>query len=361
MIWAIGSIVPLVLLWLSEVGKYDFSALWIAGQQAVHGDAASAYNKSIAQQYADRFTQGVGAEFPYPPHALFFFVPFALLPYLPGYVAWNLASAAFFWWAARPYMPKGFPSILSALTPAALLCIDFGQTGLFAGALWLLAFRGKWPAVALLTFKPHIGLLSVLSIRDRASFVRIVVLVLGLIAASVAIFGLATWAGFVDRALLHADLVAGGGRWRHASVSPAVGFGFWGWIPYAAGGALLLARRVNAFTAATATCLIAPFGFHYDMPVACLGFGLLLFANWKAMPFRHRLPIGLGFISPVIAVLGVWYVPPILFWALWAQVKYGTGTFDGSPAWAGAGSCTKWNFAPSVSPAQRFAPEAGNE
>jgi hypothetical protein len=75
--------------------------------------------------------------------------------------------------------------------------------------------------------------------------------------------------------------------------------------------------------------LISPFGFHYDMPVACLGFGLLLYANWARMPFRHRLPIALGFMTPVIAVAGVWWVSPILFWALWVQVQYDTGVLDG--------------------------------
>ncbi|HXG80804.1 MAG TPA: glycosyltransferase family 87 protein [Sphingomicrobium sp.] len=360
-LWVIGALVPLALLWLADVGKYDFSALWIAGQQVINGDASSVYNEAVAQQYADRFTRGIGKEFPYPPHALFFFVPFAVLPYLPGYIVWNIASAIFFWWAARPYIPKGIPSIVSVLTPAALLCIDFGQTGLLAGGLWLLAFRGKWPAVALLTFKPHIGMLSVLSIRGPSSFLRIVALVIGLIAASITIFGLAAWAGFVDRAFLHAELVAGGGRWRHASVSPAVGFGFWGWIPYAAGGAILLARRVNVFTAATATFLIAPFGFHYDMPVACLGLGLLLVTRWTEMPFWHRLPIGMGFISPVIAVVGVWFVPPLLFWALWAQVKYDTGTFDGRPSFEWLRPVMARLGARPAPSSQRFAPESGNE
>jgi hypothetical protein len=329
-LWAIGAIVPLALLFQAEFGKVDYSALWIAGRQVLDGQPASVYDLSTAQQYADRFTKGVGAEFPYPPHALFFFAPFALVPYLLAYGVWNAASAAFFWWAARSYLPKGFSSIMSVLTPAALLCLVFGQTGLLVGGLWLLAFRGKWPAVALLTIKPHIGFLSLLSVRDWSTFFRITALALTLVAASIAIFGLSTLAGFVDRALLHADLVAGGERWRHASVSPAVIYGLWGWIPFAAGGALLLARKVNVFTAATATCLIAPFGFHYDMPVACLGFGLLLFANWTKMPFRDRLPIGLGFISPVLPVLGSWLVPPILFWALWVQVRYDTGASDGS-------------------------------
>jgi hypothetical protein len=145
---------------------------------------------------------------------------------------------------------------------------------------------------------------------------------LGLVAASAVLFGPSIWSEFANHTLHHAGNVAVKARWKFIGVTPAIGFGFWGWISFAAGGALLLARKVNAFTAATASFLISPYGFHYDMPVACLGFGLLLYANWTTMPLWHRLPIGLGFISPVIALAGVWWVCPILFWALWAQVQY---------------------------------------
>jgi hypothetical protein len=329
-IWVIGAIVPLVLAWRATVGKYDFNALWIAGRQALEGNAANIYSEAAAQVYADQFTYGWGSIFPYPPHALFVFIPFSLPPYWPAYFLWSLATAPFFWWAAKPYLPKGFPSVLVILTPAALVCMSYGQTGLLFGALWLLAFRGKWAAVALLTFKPHLGLLSALSLRSGANVLRTAALVLGLVAVSALIFGPSLWSAFAEHTISHAGRMDSSPKWQHAGVSPAMGFGFWGWIPYAAGGALLLARRVNAFTAATASFLISPYGFHYDMPVACLGFGLLLYSNWAKMPFRHRLPIALGFISPVVAVLGVWFVCPIMFWALWVQVQYGTGAFDGA-------------------------------
>jgi hypothetical protein len=328
-LWAIGAVVPLVYYWRSGFGKYDFSAFWIAGRQVLSGEVATIYSALIAQEIANKFTYGMGSVFPYPPHALFFFIPFALLPYFPGYVVWNVMTAAFFWWTAKPYLPKGFSSILVILTPAALFCMSFGQTGLLFGGLWLLAFRGKWAAVALLTFKPHLGVLSALSLHHRADFLRTAALALGVVAASAVMFGLSLWSGFADHTLHHAGEIVGKVRWKFIGVTPAIGFGFWGWIPFAAGGGLLLARKVNAFTAATASFLISPYGFHYDMPVACLGFGLLLYANWAAMPLRHRLPIGLGFISPVIAIAGVWWVCPILFWALWAQVQYDTGAFDG--------------------------------
>jgi hypothetical protein len=208
--------------------------------------------------------------------------------------------------------------------------MDFGQTGLLFGALWLLAFRNKWWAVALLSFKPHLGILSVLALRTRADWIRAIAFLVGLVVVSAAIFGPATWISFAEHTLHHIGRISSRERWLHAGVTPAIAYGFWGWIPFAAGGGLLLVRRINVFTTATAALLISPYGFHYDMPVACLGFGLLIYSNWAKMPFRHRLPIALGFMTPVIAILGVWFVCPIMFWALWVQVQYDTGAFDGA-------------------------------
>ena len=291
---------------------------------------------------ADQFTYGVGSIFPYPPHALFFFIPFTPLPYLASYLVWNVVTAAFFCWAARPYLPKRFPAAMAILTPAALICMSFGQTGLLFGGLWLLAFQGKWAAVALLTLKPHLGVLSALTLRHRIDWLRTTVLVLALIAICAAIFGPAVWVAFLEQAGHHVGRMATGERWLHAGVSPAIGYGFWGWVPFAIGGGLLLARNINAFTTATAALLISPYALHYDMPVACLGFGLLIHSNWAMMPFHHRLAISLGFMAPVIAFLGVWFVCPILLCALWVQVQYGAGTPTGEGA-EGAGEPDKPN------------------
>src|SRR6202008_944246 len=102
--------------------------------------------------------------------------------------------------------------------------------------------------------------------------------------------------------------------WVVAGVRPAMAYKLWGWVPFAAAGALMLARNVNCFTASTASFLIAPYAFHYDMPVAALGFGLLIFNHWSGMPIRHRLAVVLGFLSPEIAIIGAWWIPPLLLW-----------------------------------------------
>jgi hypothetical protein len=320
--WIIAALVPMALMLTGGVGEYDFAAFWLAGKQALAG--ADPYSAASTKIFADRFTNGTNLIFLYPPHALFLFIPFALVPYISGYLLWDAATAGFFYWAARPYCPKGFPRVLAVLTPAALTCVDFGQTGLVFGALWLLAFRGKWAAVALLTFKPQLGLLSILSLKDWRSLAYTFLLAAALIAASMAIFGPSAWVEFARNSIGHTDQFGHQKRWLFAGVSPAIGYGLIGWIPFAVAGGLLLARRVNAFTAATAAMLISPYGFHYDMPVACLGFGLLIYDRWSDMPIRHRLPIALGFLSPVIAIAGAWWAPPVLLWALWGQVSVQT-------------------------------------
>jgi hypothetical protein len=321
-LWVIGALVPLILILTGEVGKYDFAAFWVAGRQALSGDAGNIYAVSATQAYADFLDLGGATIFPYPPHALFFFIPFALLPYIPGYLIWNVVTATYFYRAAKPFLPKGFPPILSVLTPAAITCVDFGQTGLLFGALWLLAFRGRWAAVALLTFKPHLGVLSILSLKNRAALLLTLLFALILVAASALLFGPSLWAKFVMHTLHHVNEIGLRKRWLFAGVTPAIGYGLWGWVPFAAIGGLLLARNVNVFTAATASFLISPYGFNYDMPVACLGFGLSIYANWMDMPIRHRVPMALGFLAPVIAISGAWWLPPILCWALWAQIQY---------------------------------------
>ncbi|HMI75355.1 MAG TPA: glycosyltransferase family 87 protein, partial [Steroidobacteraceae bacterium] len=126
--WIIAAIVPVALMLTGDSGKYDFAAFWVAGKQALAG--TDVYSLASTKVFADRFTNGASLIFLYPPHALFFFIPFALVPYIPGYWLWNAATAAFFYWAARPYCPEGFPRILAVLTPAALTWLNFGQTGL---------------------------------------------------------------------------------------------------------------------------------------------------------------------------------------------------------------------------------------
>jgi hypothetical protein len=249
------------------------------------------------------------------------------VPHVPAYLTWNAVTAALFVLAARPYLPKGFPQALAVLTPAALLNIFFGQTGLLFGALWLFAFRGGWFAVALLAFKPHLGTLSVLSLRKVRSFAIASAALAGVLLLSVFTFGLEAWRAFIDHGVTHVGQIQPGigdiaerKRWLFAGVSPAIAYGYAGWIPFAAAAALMLAKKVDCFTAATAAILISPYAFHYDLTVVTLGCGIAIYTDWHALPVWRRLALALGFLSPIISMAGAWWVPPVLLFTLWAQV-----------------------------------------
>lgn len=295
--------------------------MWLIFSQVVSGDSASDFMIFWRAGRAALLNEPVYAStFAYPPHSLFLFAPLGILSPDLAALLFNAGGFALFAFAARPYLPKGFPA-LAIVSPAALLCLYYGQTGLIVGGLWLLAFRGNWPAVALLTFKPHLGLLSVLSLRGGKSLVRTGLLAAALVAASIAIFGLPLWPEFLSALFGQAGAIGRNTKWPVSGVSPAIGYGFWGWLPFAAAGALLLARRVTAFTAATSALLIAPYGFHYDMPVACLGLSVAIHDCWRTASVPDRIALSGGFLAPVLVFFGTWWIPPLLLWALWVQTR----------------------------------------
>lgn len=303
----IGAIVPLALTALrfwAGGNSSDFWSLWRAGRAALAG--APVY--------------GLQQAFPYPPHSLFLFIPFSLPPFGWGLLLFNVIGIGFFAWAARPYLPKGLPLILAISSPATLLCLFFGQTALFVAGFWLLAFRGRWAAIAALTFKPHMGILSVLALKSWRELLWTTTLTLLLVGASVLAFGTHLWIDFAHALIRQAETIGGRHRWLVMGVSPGIGYGLWGWIAFAIAAAVLLARQVNAFTAATAALLISPYGFNYSMPLASLGFAIAIYSHWTELGVYERAALIAGFLTPLIVMLGTWWAPPILLWALWVQV-----------------------------------------
>ena len=296
-LFVVGAILPLksALEWGGN-GPNDFMYFWEAGQAVLSG------------------TEVDKIWFPYPPHAFFLYVPFALLPFLAAWAVYNLYGLALFMLAARQYLPKGFPPILALGTPAVLICVLYGQTGLIVGALWLWAFRGKWQAVALLTFKPHLGVLSALSL-NRKTILPTIALAGFLILASVLAFG-EWWPQFFSQVGKQSEAIGHNTKWPYIAVGPAIGYGFAGYAVFALAALYLLSRHLDAFSAATAALLVSPYGFHYDMPAASLGFALALYREKSAI---RTLALAVALMLPLLVNFGAWIAPPILLWALWAQ------------------------------------------
>jgi len=328
-LWALGAL-GAVLLFRDTLGSHlanrDFVAVWVAGKLALSGQAVRAYDHANLLAVAH---QMVGTTpliaYPYPPHALFLAIPLSLLPLPVAYWGWQAFSAAFFYIAARPYAPTNFPKILAILTPAALISVGFGQVGLFFGALWLFAFNGSALAAGALTFKPHLGFLVACEAARRKEVLRVVAVAIAMVGLSAALFGIDAWRAWLTEAVVHqvGDLA---GRdytnWYNKMTTPFLGFGIVGWFFFAAAAIGLLFMRFDVFTAATASFLIAPYGFHYDMSVVCLGFGLLLFSKRATMAPWQTFIVALGFLVPLIVGLGTWFAPPLLLAGLYVQVKH---------------------------------------
>ncbi len=200
----------------------DFMSFWSASQLALHGAPASAWN--VAAHHAREtaiFGRDTGyAAFFYPPIFLLICLPLALLPYLASLAAWLAATGALYWRMARAWLGERFGVMPILAFPAVLTNIGHGQNGFLsaalfgAGALWL-ERRPILAGVALgaLAYKPHLGLLIPLALVIAGrwkTFAAAAVTVLTLAGASLALFGIDAWRGFLaDSGLARAALEQG--------------------------------------------------------------------------------------------------------------------------------------------------------
>jgi len=328
-LWAFGIMGTFFLLreaWPTPLNERDFVAVWVAGKLAAAGHVAQVYDTETLRAIGPAIggSTVVKLAYPYPPHFLFVAVPLSLLPESVAFVIWQAVSGALFYIAARPYCPPGFPRILVLLTPAALINVLFGQVGLFFGSLWLFAFGGSAVAAAILTFKPHLGLLVAVEAARKRRLLITSAIAIAILGLSAVVFGVDAWrAWFLGAATHQLDnlAVSPEGIWQFQMVTPYLAYGLVGWLLFAGASVALLFRRFDVFTAATGAFLIAPYGFHYDMSVVCLGFGLLLFQRWRDMPAWQTFICAIAFLLPLVVALGTWIASPILLAGLYVQVR----------------------------------------
>ena len=320
-LWLAGLPIVVWAAWTSlwsphPISGSDFAVFWTAGHLGSVAYEADAIRSEMAKLLFDPIVQ---RPFPYPPFVLFVCSALARLPLVPAFVLWNLLSCVIFAWAARPFVPRGLPPIL--LTPAAGLCMVFGQVGLVYGALWFLAFRGRGIALGLLTFKPQLGLLA--GFKKPLNQLILAALTFAIMAVISELIFPGAWTKFFS-ALDSQRSYLGGKMVLHylQSTTPMLGYGIAGWFLYAAGALYFVSRNFNVWTAATAAFLVSPYGFHYDMTVACLGFGVLLRLHWDELLRWQRVVALLGFLSPELVIFGTWWIPPILLFGLFLQTKF---------------------------------------
>lgn len=316
-----GLLIPHAGTWIGR----DFTNLYIGGELLREG--APIYDNAAyrAELIARGITQWQNSS--YPPTVYLVGVPLSYLPYPLALALWHGVGAVLFVLAARRHAAFHWGWLL--LLPA-MLAIPNGQYSLYTSALWLFAFSGSGLAAGILTIKPHLGLLMPVAMiaRRRWHMIAIAVTVaLGLLLAAELAFGqtLAFATSGVSRQV-GVLLAEGDLTYFHAMPSTYVAFreSALAWPLHVAVAiiALWMVRPIFAlplkaqvFPLATATFLVLPYSFEYDMPVVTLGLLHFLWTGWGRRPKWEAV----GFAVALVGLAHGGFPPAFLLLGLYLQ------------------------------------------
>jgi hypothetical protein len=317
------------------VGR-DFVSTWMGGQLALTGDPApffgpDAYNALLKEKFGPGYPLHIWS---YPPHFLLFTWVWALMPYMLSYVLYSLFGLALYLVVVTDGRPRADHLMLLILAPAVTVNIWCGQTGFLVTALLIggLIQLDRRPVLAgvlfgMLSIKPHLGLLLplMLALTGRwRTIAAAAVTIAVLVAVTSLAFGPKVWMAYLNDAMptqsrivvgnfehfmVHMPTAFMSARSAHLPLSVAV----CAQALVSAAAVLAVAwtfwrRRERDLSNAlfvTATFLVTPYAFNYDMVAFgwvaiklvdrtdndAWDYGLLL-AVW-AMPFL-TVPIGMA-------------------------------------------------------------------
>ncbi|PHQ63506.1 MAG: hypothetical protein COC10_05810 [Sphingobium sp.] len=339
------------------VGR-DFLNVWTGGNLALSGQLDKLYDYDAYRTWQMAIFGVLDPyNYSYPPQSLFLAMPFAELPYLPALILWTVAGATFFMWAAKPYMAS-LPNWLAIATPAAVVNIWCGHYGFVIGALWLLFFRSLNRApirsgviAGLMTLKPHLGLLiaATLIYRRKGKVIGFAIIVtLALILLSSFAFDFDLWRQWiVETSALQNRIMNASGNKFYFLMMPSAYIALREYpamiavivqISFATVAIWLTWRARNAdiqqfaFICATATAIILPYIFNYDLTVVSLGFAILLYDRWTSLTLGERIILWLAFASPLLVMVYNLIAPIALLAGLIVLVKHAIGSHETTPA-----------------------------
>lgn len=310
----------------------DFLGVWSAGRMALEGDAAEVYDWALHGRMEARVVgRDVGEYFSwhYPPTFLLAAAPFAALPYVPAWMAWNAFGVAALGASVHLIRP-GAPFVLAALAaPSTFICAMVGQNGFLTAGLMAGAFatldRRPWCSgvfIGLLTYKPHFGVLIPLVLvltRRWGAFAAAALTASALAAASALVFGVDVWAAFFESAsvAINGNLRKGGAEWWklqsfYAFFHQAGGGERVAWAAHLAFAGMATAAvlrvwtggataEVRAASLIAASFLATPYAYIYDSVVLTVG-ALFLLADATDRGFQpfEKLLLVLCCMAPAL-------------------------------------------------------------
>jgi hypothetical protein len=276
----------------------DFVNTWVGGELALSGHpqthfAAEAYNGLLAQKFGPQYPFHIWS---YPPHLLLFTWPFSLLPYLIAYVLYCAVGLMTYVLVASHGEWRTDRLMLLVLAPATIVNLWCGQNGFFICALLVggLLQLDRRPLLAgvlfgALSIKPQLGVLLplMLALTGRWRTIAAAAATMTvLVAATSVVFGADVWTAYAKDAMpvqgrvflrdyenFMTHMPTAFMNARVAGWSLPVAAGLQAVVSLAAiaavGWTFWQRRNVELSNAlfVTATFLVTPYAFNYDMVV----------------------------------------------------------------------------------------------
>ena len=278
----------------------DYASFYAAGRLAADGQPRAAYDHD-AHWRMEQAVTAPGVNYQYffnPPPFLLLMVPLSVPPYLVSFVLFQALTLPFWLWiGTRIAGLGGIGTAWLLAVPSVWWVLGLGQNsfltaGLLGAGLLLLPTRKLAAGVlfGLLCYKPHLGLLipvALLAGGEWAAMLAAAVTVTACAGATVLLFGVGTWAAFLDMArhsvtgamdsgaVLWAGRIDPTGAFLELGLSVGVARGLWLVSLAAAAGCVALVWRrgdpaVRAAALAAAIPIAAPFALFYDLILCAL-------------------------------------------------------------------------------------------
>ena len=281
----------------------DFDAFYMAGQLALRGQYALAYDFDLYTGFQRELLAGDRRlTWSYPPPFGLVTMPLALVPRGPSFLLFEGLTVASYLWVLNRIAGRDLVTALALLVLPVSVVLFFGQNGLLTGTLAGLVCLGLrdrkgWAGVplGLMIIKPHLALaLGVYVLASRQW--RVLAVTLATLAAAsllpMLVFGPGVWSAFLGgisttAGLLREDfypfyrMVSTYGALRSAGLTANFALAGQAVIAIAALALVVVATlrlpsRSALGVAALVSLMMTPYAYDYDTPVMGIGLVLLL-------------------------------------------------------------------------------------
>ena len=322
----------------------DFATIWVAGIEAVRGEAARLYDSA---QFLKIQAQLLGTRpffypnWPYPPIMLLIAAPFGALPYLYAFLSWDILTLAALLIVVYRIVPR--PSAIPLVLASPFTAWNFlaGQNGFLTGSLLgaaLLCLQRR-PVLAgifigCLSYKPQFGILlpvALIAARQWRAIASAAVTVVALAVLSAAAFGIGAWEMLPTGLLAQKNVVllASGAadadaNWGHIQtiyglVRELHGGGVFATLLHCAGAvavAVIVWRvwrssasyDLKAAAVSAAALIATPYAFSYDMAALAIPVAFVARDQLRDGLLRREQATLLALFGIVLTAFGAFWV-----------------------------------------------------